>query len=220
MDAMDEVYAPHLLELPAELRLQIYALVFIGSSFWVGRDGTRSAPQRVIRPDGCETRYQVLLTCHSIYREARRLWCSSSMWTFADLNTLRSSMLTNSILQYSMRHVHILDLYQCPATVWKAILPNLNTLTIQLPGLYMDTRGHPTDEDIFRHVVESIFEGQEDDYNAGIREVFRLQRTFELSVLHERSTYWKREWHWHVSRLFISRARVYGTDVCTYRFHT
>src|SRR5580698_5156395 len=66
--------APVFLGLPAEIRFQIYDLVFTGSSFWMGRDCGRAGPQQVVRPDGCEARYQILLTCRPVYQEARWLW--------------------------------------------------------------------------------------------------------------------------------------------------
>ena len=163
--------ASPILLLPTELRLQIYHLVFAGSSFYIGRDGGRMVPRRVIRHEGCETRYQVLLTCHLIYYEARPVWYSSTVWTFADQHMLRSSIIINEALRRFIRYLHIIDLDESSPTAWLASVPSLKTLTVNVPRMYVYCAGRPSSAALYRDVRSLTVEDRDDEHNTSIHKI-------------------------------------------------
>jgi hypothetical protein len=201
-----------LLSLPAETRCRIYDFLSTGSNFWIGRAGGRVDPRQVIRPDGCEARHQILQTCRSIYQEARWIWYSSTVHTFADQNILRSFMVHDKRgFLRAIQHLHIFDLDQSSPMDWLELLPSLKTLAVYTPIVCVH-EGWQSDHQIYQDANKSRFGCQQYEHNAGERDIFRLERNFELSVLFRTFTYVEQVWHLDVwlplSHVFLHAQEV------------
>ena len=105
-------------------------------------------------------------------------------WTFGDQHILRSSMLPNkkSLLPF-IRHLHIIDLDQSSPTDLLKWVPSLRTLTVNVPMCCVYSEGNLTNDAIYHNANRSIFEYRNNEYNTGVEEIFRSERTFDLSGL-------------------------------------
>ena len=180
-----EIPAPvsTLLQIPIELRLKIYASIFIGSPIYIQSLGENVETQSVHKRGND---LGILLACRQIYGEARYEWHSADLRVVGHLPCLR--LLLCWLKPTSLAGIQYLTIqaHDLPG-LDTGLLPSLRELVVNLTA--DDTRQKNrkwhglTDGDVYRFAVSISVDAEHDTFRDYIIDIWEQKRAFCLLIL-------------------------------------
>ena len=223
------------LSLPAEMRFQIYELLF--SDSWIQVETKKKYTEdgwswHDIRRVAHGTWHQILLTCWPCYQEARGLWYFSTIWAFDSL-TLRPFLDAPSTQPClaGIKYVHLRDVHDL-TQLSPDLLPSLEYVVAGVPNLvpWYGKKGFEDmdAEELFGVVKSRVFRDQSVKtricgylYHDGARQKFLRTRSFGVHFFIVIRDRWRatQSGHSHTGRHLITWHFLLDLDARTVRKH-